>query len=93
MTAAEQSSIQRIRELNDALRKSFTGGRVMLTTGVDELHDVKAKVLQAVRTFDAFDSDVESRWRAVSHRWGRFRHPALRTGRASFPASGSPCAA
>ena len=47
----------RIRELNDALRRTFTGGRVMLTSGVDALPpDVKAKVLQAVRSFDAFDN-------------------------------------
>jgi hypothetical protein len=46
----------RIRELNDTLRRTFLGGRVMLTAGVDALPpDVKAKVLQAVRSFDAFD--------------------------------------
>ena len=45
-----------IRALNDAFRRSFTGGRVMLTSGVDALDDnAKANVLQAVRTFDAFD--------------------------------------
>jgi hypothetical protein len=49
---------QRIRELNDALRRTFAGGRVMLTSGVDALPpDVKAKVLQAVKSFDKFDSD------------------------------------
>ena len=48
----------RIRELNDAFRQSFTGGRVMLTSGVNELtDDVKAKVLEAVRTFKDFDGD------------------------------------
>ena len=48
---------QRIRELNDALRRTFLGGQVMLTSGVDALPpDVKAKVLQAVRSFDAFDN-------------------------------------
>ena len=45
-----------IRELNDTLRRTFIGGQVMLTSGVDALSpDVKAKVLQAVRSFDAFD--------------------------------------
>jgi hypothetical protein len=49
---------KRIRELNDTLRRTFAGGQVMLTSGVDALPpDVKAKVLQAVRSFDAFDTN------------------------------------
>ena len=56
MAVAERAKTDRIRELNDEFRQSFIGGRVMLTSGVDELaDDVKAKVLQAVRTFDALD--------------------------------------
>ena len=48
---------KRIRELNDAFRRTFTGGRVMLTSGVDALPaDMKAQVLQAVRSFDSFDN-------------------------------------
>ena len=48
----------RIQELNDAFRKSFTGGRVMLTARVDALAEPdKAAVLEKVRTFDAFDAD------------------------------------
>jgi hypothetical protein len=58
MAVAERLSTRRIRELNDAFRRSFAGGRVMLTSGVDALDDkLKAHVLQAVRTFDAFDGD------------------------------------
>jgi Protein of unknown function (DUF3768) len=46
----------RIRELNDAFRRTFIGGQVVLTSGVDALPaDVKAQVLQAVKSFDAFD--------------------------------------
>ena len=87
-------SAEKIRALNDAFRTTMTGGRVMMTAGVDALpSDVKAMVIRRVATFSDFNPDVESRWRAVSHHWGRFRHPALRTGRASFPASGSLCAA
>ena len=83
-------SAAKIRELNDRFRTTMTGGQVMMTAGVDALpSDVKAMVIRRVATFTDFNADVESRWRAVSHRWGRFRHPALRTGRASFPASGS----
>ena len=48
----------RIRELNDTFRRTFSGGRVMLTTGVDALPDAeKAAVLAKVRTFDAFNGD------------------------------------
>jgi Protein of unknown function (DUF3768) len=48
----------RIRALNDALRQSFVGGRVMMTAGVDALPDAeKATLLSAVRSFDAFDRD------------------------------------
>ena len=87
-------SAAKIRELNDRFRTTGIGGRVMMTTGVQALGEkTVASVLTAVREFTAFSADVESRWRAVSHHWGRFRHPALRTGRASFPASGSLCAA
>ena len=88
MSAAE------IRELNDRFRTTMTGGRVMMTASVDALpFDIRSMVIRYVATFSNFTPDVESRWRAVSHHWGRFRHPALRTGRASFPASGSLCAA
>jgi hypothetical protein len=48
----------RIRELNDAFRRTFVGGRVMLTASVDALPDAdKAAVLAKVRTFDAFNGD------------------------------------
>ena len=46
----------RIRQLNDALRRSFAGGRVMMTAGVDALPDAeKAAVLGKVRMFDDFN--------------------------------------
>ena len=48
----------RIRELNDAFRTSFTGGKVYMTDGVAALDDAtKAKVLTSVRTFTAFSRD------------------------------------
>ena len=54
---AALKTTDRIRQLNDAFRRTFIGGQVMLTSGVDALpQDVKAKVLQAVRSFDAFDA-------------------------------------
>ena len=94
MSAQERRTA--IRELNDQFRTTLDQrhGRVMMTAGVDALpSDVKAMVIRRVATFSDFNSDVGSRWRAVSRHRGRFHHPALRTGRASFPASGSLCAA
>ena len=44
-----------IRELNDAFRMTFTGGRVMMTMGVDVLGpSAKAELLSAVRSFNSF---------------------------------------
>jgi hypothetical protein len=41
-------STDRIREVNDAFRRTFASGKVMMTSGVDELPDsVKAEVLLA----------------------------------------------
>lgn len=51
------NNVARIRELNDAFRTTFTGGRVMLTAGVNALNELdKAAVLEKVRTFAAFDN-------------------------------------
>src|SRR5229473_8306682 len=48
-------SAEKIRALNDALRMTMTGGRVMLTAGVDALpSDVKAMVIRRVATFSEF---------------------------------------
>jgi len=50
----------RIRELNDAFRKTFTGGKIMLTQGVDALSDGHKMVLLAkVRAFDDFHRDSD----------------------------------
>jgi len=48
----------RVRALNDAFRRSFTGGRVVVTAGVAALTDnTRSAVLAAVRAFDHFDAD------------------------------------
>src|SRR5665213_2844181 len=45
----------RIRELNDAFRQTFSGGRVMMTAGIAALSDEERDaVLERVKTFDAF---------------------------------------
>lgn len=58
MDVESKDRIARIRELNDAFRRSFSGGRVMLTCGVEGLPEmVKAKALQLVAAFDQFSTD------------------------------------
>ena len=48
--------ITTIAKLNDVFRQSFTGGRVMLTAGVNELEEVtKAKLLRQVQDFATFN--------------------------------------
>ena len=48
----------RIRQLNDALRRTGTGGHIVITRGIRELPPVKArKILFAVKTYDAFTAD------------------------------------
>ena len=47
---------QRIRELNDAFRRTFNGGRVMLTAGFNALPDeTKYQAFERIKTFGAFD--------------------------------------
>lgn len=44
-----------IQRLNDSLRKTFTGGRVMLTAGINALPaDDVAVILSRVRSFNEF---------------------------------------
>ncbi len=47
-----------IRALNDAFRTSFSGGRVLMTAGVDALpSDLKAMAVRKVATFTDFTPD------------------------------------
>ncbi len=51
-------SAAKIRELNDRFRTTMTGGRVMMTAGVNALpSDVKAMVIRRVATFSDFNAD------------------------------------
>jgi hypothetical protein len=48
----------RIRELNDEFRKTFEGGSVVITIGVNALEpSVKKQVIDQVRAFDKFTND------------------------------------
>jgi hypothetical protein len=47
-----------VRDFNDRFRKTFVGGLVVVTEGVNALdYDVKRRLLAKVRTFDAFSPD------------------------------------
>ena len=48
----------KIGALNDSLRKTFWGGRVMMTAGVAALENpVRNVVVEKIKAFDAFDDD------------------------------------
>ena len=48
----------RIRVLNDQLRTRFTGGKLVITAGVQQLGvDAIARILVGVREFDNFNGD------------------------------------
>jgi hypothetical protein len=52
----------KIAALNDRLRQTFWGGKVMTTCGVNELpDDIQARVFKAVSEYDDFD------WRNDPH--------------------------
>ena len=54
-----------IRRLNDQLRVSLTGGKVMMTPGIIDLGlEMQARVLAAVRAFDAFTEENDPSWRS-----------------------------
>ena len=54
LDAPSQSA--RIRALNDELRTTFTGGRVVVTAAFQALDtDLQARALQRVRAFNDFD--------------------------------------
>lgn len=51
----DTNNVARIRELNDCLRATFTGGKVVITAAVAELDEAtRAKVLSTARTFKNF---------------------------------------
>ena len=58
MTSTTESKTDRIRELNDAFRRTFVGGAVMVTQGVEAIPlDQRRSLIQKVRNFDAFSED------------------------------------
>ncbi len=58
MTSTAMSTVDRIRALNDEFRRTFVGGAVMITAGVEAMPAEQRKSLLAkVRAFDAFTDD------------------------------------
>ena len=56
LSLSQDSKAPRIRELNDSFRTTFVGGAVLVTAAFEALPvDLKARVLQRVRTFEQFD--------------------------------------
>lgn len=57
-TTDQAASAARIRTLNDHLRRTFTGGRVVMTSGVAALPAAtQRELIAAIRAFDAFSED------------------------------------
>ena len=59
-----------VRTLNDRLRQTFSGGRVVMTRGVQALSDETiARVFKTVREFDDFTPDNDP---CQTHEFGMF---------------------
>jgi Protein of unknown function (DUF3768) len=58
MTNTNLTKTDVIRALNDAFRRSFVGGAVMITAGVEAIPaEQRRSLLEKVRAFDAFSED------------------------------------
>jgi Protein of unknown function (DUF3768) len=58
MTSTIVSTVERIRALNDAFRRTFVGGMVMITAGVEAMPvEQRRALLQKVRSFETFTDD------------------------------------
>jgi hypothetical protein len=58
MTHSPTAKTQRIRLLNDDFRRTFIGGTVMITPGIENLQTaVRGDLFRRVREFSAFDCE------------------------------------
>jgi hypothetical protein len=58
MATDKSDRVRRIRQLNDAFRTTFFGGRVLCTPGVSDLSsELNAALLERVQTFDQFNAE------------------------------------
>jgi hypothetical protein len=59
---SDDERTKRIAELNDALRTTFVGGRVLITQGIAALSESEqAEIIAAVMEFEAFTPDCDPR--------------------------------
>jgi hypothetical protein len=90
-----QQQTARIRELNDAFRRSFVGGVVEISAGAEELApDLRARVLRRVREFDLFQDDEADEHDAgffiingIRFQWTIYCHNREMTGGSEEPAN------
>lgn len=69
---ANQSEPNSIRDLNDAFRRTFAGGRVLLTASVAELPEAERQaIINLVKGFDTFDRDNDPHG---EHDFGEIEH-------------------
>ena len=69
-TEDTEAQTRAIRQLNDTLRMTFSGGRVVMTQGVQALSmDVTSKVIDTIRAFDSFTEDNDP---YQTHEFGMF---------------------
>lgn len=67
-----QERTTRIRELNDSLRRTLTGGRIMMTCGVEALGPlIISQLLNCLRRYDQFDDGNDP---YGEHDFGAFDH-------------------
>ena len=72
MTCNSEQTTSSIRELNDELRRTLQGGRIMMTSGVEALGQiVVAEVLSFLRSYNHFD---EANDPYGEHDFGAFDH-------------------
>lgn len=70
--APPTTRVRRIRELNDAFRRTFEGGRVLMTQGIHSLPEgACAGILQRVRSFSSFSEANDPHG---EHDFGSFEH-------------------
>ena len=64
------TNTDRIRELNDAFRRTLLGGRVVMTAGIAAItSDVRAVIVRRVQFFNAFNQDNDP---YEEHEFGNF---------------------
>lgn len=72
MTCSSTEKTMRIRELNDALRGTLKGGRIMMTRGVEAFGPlILGQLINQLRTYDLFEEGNDP---YGEHDFGSFDH-------------------